>query len=118
VTLVDLEDQIGSKKNMNTTSYSSMSKIDDQESNTKEKVVLLNPEEFLLQYGPKTLNNLKEAIVTSFKLFWDGSISMYQDTAFSSTNNKEFLTALLDMRTNTEQDEEPPVTLIHGSETE
>jgi hypothetical protein len=43
---------------------------------------------------------------------------MYQETAYSSTNNKEFLTALLDMRTNTEQDEEPPVTLIHGSDTE
>jgi len=78
----------------------------------------LNPEEYLLQYGPKTLAALKNAIRTSFKLFWDGSISIYQETALSSTNNKEFLTTLLEMRTNTEHDEEPPVTLIHGAESE
>jgi len=35
---------------------------------------------------------------TSFKVFWDGSISLYKDTAFSSTNNKEFLNKLLDVR--------------------
>jgi len=36
----------------------------------------------------------------------------------SSSNNKEFLNTLLELRTETEQHEEPPVTLIHGAETE
>jgi len=56
----------------------------------------------LLQYGPKTLAQLHEAIRHSYKMFWDGSIAMFQETALSSTNNKEFLTELLDMRTNTD----------------
>lgn len=80
--------------------------------------MLLSPEESLLQYGPKTLAALHNAIRTSFKLFWDGSISLFQETALSSSNNKEFLNTLLEMRTASEQDEEPPVTLIHGAETE
>lgn len=84
----------------------------------KERVVLLNPEEYLLQYGPKTVNALKNAVRTSFKVFWDGSISMFMDTAYSSANNKEFLNALLELRTNTQNDTEPPVTLVHGYETE
>jgi hypothetical protein len=58
-----------------------------------------NPDEHLLQYGPKTLNSLCEAVESSFKIFWDGSISLYQDTAKSSTNNKVFLNALLEVRT-------------------
>ena len=32
---------------------------------------------YLLQYGPKTLAALQNAVRTSFKLFWDGSISIY-----------------------------------------
>lgn len=79
---------------------------------------MLNPEEYLLQYGPKTLASLQNAIRTTFKLFWDGTISLYQETALSSSNNKDFLNCLLEMRTNTEQDSEPPVTLIHGAESE
>lgn len=54
----------------------------------------------------------------SFKVFWDGSISMYPQTALSSSNNKTFMNKLLDVRQESEQDLEPPVTLIHGSETE
>jgi hypothetical protein len=43
---------------------------------------------------------------------------MYQDTVLSSQNNKEVLNTLLEMRTRTNEDEEPPVTLLHGQETE
>jgi len=71
-----------------------------------------------MQYGPKTLAMLHQAIKSTYKIFWDGSISLFQETAHSSQNNKDFLTTLLDTRTNTEQDDEPPVTLIHGNETE
>ena len=54
----------------------------------------------------------------SFKVFWDGSISLFKDTVFSSSNNKDFLNRLLDVRMKTETHTEPPVTLIHGMETE
>jgi hypothetical protein len=64
------------------------------------------------------LNKLIDAVKCSFKLFWDGCITVYQETAKSSTNNKDFLNALLELRTETDQDEEPPVTLIHGYNTE
>jgi hypothetical protein len=36
-----------------------------------------NPEEHMLQYGPKTLSSLCDAVESSFKIFWDGSISLY-----------------------------------------
>ena len=75
-------------------------------------------DEFLLQYGPQTISELGHLISHSFKVFWDGSISLYKDTVSSSTNNKEFLNKLLDMRMHTDQHQEPPVTLIHGHETE
>jgi len=68
----------------------------------------------VLAYGPKTMRSLKQAVNQSFKLFWDGSISMFQDTVLSSQNNKEILNTLLEMRTRTNEDEEPPVTLLHG----
>jgi len=74
--------------------------------------------EFALQYGPSTMAEITQALDGSFKVFWDGSISLYKDTVFSSSNNKDFLNKLLDMRTKTEQHAEPPVTLIHGMETE
>ncbi len=56
-TLIDLEDQ-----------------INKQES---EHVAIVTGEQYLLQYGPKTLAALQAAIKSTFKLFWDGSISMY-----------------------------------------
>ena len=78
----------------------------------------MNPDEYLLQYGPETMAELNHLLGQSFKVFWDGSISLYKDTAFSSTNNKEFLNKLLDVRMHSDQHQEPPVTLIHGQETE
>jgi hypothetical protein len=96
---------------------SSLLDLEDQINQKSEHVALVS-DEYLLQYGPKTLAALQQAVRTSFKLFWDGSISMYQETTHSSTNNKDFLSTLLEVRTNSDQDEEPPVTLIHGAETE
>ena len=75
-------------------------------------------EEFLIQFGPTTLADVVNQISHSFKLFWDGSISLFRDTTLSSTNNKDFLNRLLDVRMHSENDQEPPVTLIHGNETE
>ena len=43
---------------------------------------------------------------------------MYMDTVLSSKNNKDVLNTLLEMRQRTDNDEEPPVTLMHGQETE
>ena len=43
---------------------------------------------------------------------------MFQDTVLSSKNNKDVLNELLLMRRKTNEDEEPPITLLHGQETE
>lgn len=43
---------------------------------------------------------------------------MFIDTVLSSQNNKNTLNALLEMRSKTNDDEEPPITLLHGQETE
>jgi len=77
----------------------------------------LDSGEYLLQFGPETMSELLHYVSHSFKLFWDGSISLHKDTALSSTNNKDFLNKLLDVRMHSENDYEPPVTLIHGQET-
>lgn len=61
---------------------------------------------------------IEEAINHTFKLFWDGSISMYVDTFMSSVNNKDVVKTLLEARRRTQTDEEPPITLLHGHETE
>ena len=37
----------------------------------------LSHDQYLLQYGPRTLQTLIEAVQCSFKLFWDGCISCY-----------------------------------------
>lgn len=127
--IVDLEEQLAQRGNLSEKKSTVPQSVgqpdsgaktptDEQQPEPKERVVLLNPEEYLLGYGPKTLNALTNAVKTSFKVFWDGSISMYMDTALSSVNNKDFLNALLEIRTDTQNDEEPPVTLIHGAETE
>lgn len=73
---------------------------------------------YLLGYGPVTVQMLQKAIDSSFKLFWDGSVGMYIDTVIASRNNLDVLDTLLEMRTRTNEDEEPPVTLLHGQETE
>ena len=74
--------------------------------------------EFVLEFGPKTIHLLIEAVNCSYKLFWDGSISMFKDTSHSASNNKSFLLRLLEMRLATQEHQEPPVTLMHGPETE
>jgi 3-phosphoglycerate kinase len=73
---------------------------------------------YILAYGPKTVKAIQSAIRLSFKLFWDGSISMFKDTVLSSKNNKDVLNELLLMRRKTNEDEDPPITLLHGQETE
>mmetsp|Transcript_10128 Transcript_10128/g.13754 ORF Transcript_10128/g.13754 Transcript_10128/m.13754 type:complete len:103 (+) Transcript_10128:1904-2212(+) len=78
----------------------------------------MNAEEVMIQYGPETMAELANLLQHSFKVFWDGSISLYKETVSSSTNNKEFLNKLLDVRMASDQHQEPPVTLIHGIETE
>lgn len=59
-----------------------------------------------------------DVINSSFKVFWDGAICLYTDTVRSSSNNRDFVNALLEMRTESEQDQEPAVTLIHGAHSE
>lgn len=82
------------------------------------ETIEMNVNSFFVQYGEKTLNQILEAVSTSFKIFWDGSLSQFDDTIASSTNNKHFLNRLLDLRTETATHYEPPITLVHGEDTE
>lgn len=84
---------------------------------TKDETVVISERDYVLQFGPKTVDAIVEAVNTNFKLFWDGSVSMFNDTAHSATNNKHFLKALFEMRELTETHQEPPITLMHGQET-
>ena len=84
----------------------------------KDEFMTVSERDFVLQFGPKTVDTLLDIVESSFKLFWDGSIAMFNSTAQSSTNNKQFLKTLFDMRVNTQEHQEPPVTLLHGVETE
>ena len=85
---------------------------------SRVEIKQMDPDDFILQYGPETVSELGHLLAHSFKVFWDGSISLYNDTIYSSTNNKEFLNKLLDIRMHSDQHQEPPVTLIHGHDTE
>ena len=73
---------------------------------------------YVLAYGPKTIKALQDAIKLSFKLFWDGSVCLFLDSILACANNKEVLNTLLDVRTKTNEHEDPPVTLLHGQQTE
>lgn len=68
-----------------------------------EEAVLEEPkigeETYVLLLGPKTVKAIQRAVRLSFKLFWDGSVSLFKDTVLSSSNNKEVLNTLLDVRT-------------------
>ena len=48
----------------------------------------MNTSDYILQFGPKTIDAIMSAVNDSFKIFWDGSISMHKETVHSSTNNK------------------------------
>jgi hypothetical protein len=64
------------------------------------------------------MDDMVLSIKSSFKVFWDGSISLFKEAVLASSNNKNLVQALLNVRSETNNDEEPPVTLIHGHETE
>jgi len=54
----------------------------------------------------------------SFKVFWDGSLTLFKDAVLASESNKVFVSTLLDHRKATHDDIEPPIALLHGTETE
>jgi hypothetical protein len=60
-------------------------------------------------------------IPETFKLLWDGALSPLtsaSDSISCGLTNKLFVEKLLDLRVSTQNDDEPPVTLLHGPETE
>jgi len=77
----------------------------------------INENEFVVEFGPETQSQLS-LVESSFKLLWDGSLSVYKDNVLSSAFNKALVARLLDFRARTQNDDEPPVTLLHGAETE
>ncbi len=49
-----------------------------------------------------------------FKIFWDGTLSMFPESVLASSNNKQFVEKLLNVRTENNDHKEPSVALIHG----
>lgn len=89
-----------------------------EEGTPEEEGPSIPQDHYVLSFGPKTVKAIQDAVRLSFKLFWDGSISLFSDNVLASVNNKEVLNTLLDVRTRTNEHEDPPVTLLHGQHTE
>ena len=87
---------------------------EDGGDNAEEGPQGIPEDHYVLAYGPKTIKALQDAIKLSFKLFWDGSVCLFLDSILACANNKEVLNTLLDVRTKTNEHEDPPVTLLHG----
>ena len=92
--------------------------MDDPAEEEEETGPTINEDHYVIGYGPKTIEAIMSAVSQSFKLFWDGSVSMFMETALSSSNNKDVLKVLLELRRKTQNLEEPPVTFMHGIESE
>ena len=58
--------------------------MDDAMEEEEETGPTINESHYVLGYGPKTIEAVMQAVGQSFKLFWDGSISMFMETALSS----------------------------------
>jgi hypothetical protein len=84
----------------------------------------LNPHsDVILELGEDTRQLLFAAIPEAFKLLWDGSLSPYcgpivEGSLEGQKTNKRFTERLLDLRVQSQNDEEPQVTLLHGPETQ
>lgn len=61
---------------------------------------------------------LSSYVMDSFKVLWDGSISIWLGHHLASMSNKKFVEDMQSMRQATENDTEPPVTLLHGEQTQ
>ena len=64
------------------------------------------------------MRDLTETINCSFKVLWDGSVSLFKDSILAASNNKDLVSTLLTLREQSANDPEPPITLLHGTETE
>ena len=75
----------------------------------------IQPDEIVIEFPECQVNELVGGIQKAFKLIWDGSISIQTSHYLASMANKRFVEALQELRLQTEQDEEPPVTFCHGA---
>lgn len=115
-----MQDQMGSAENVASKEGTNDEAAAQQEEGGDEAQAepCIPEDNWVIQLGPKTVFALQKAINLSFKLFWDGSVCMFKETVLSSANNKHVLNTLLELRTKTNDHQEPPVTLLHGQETE
>lgn len=79
--------------------------------------------ELIIEFAEETKHHITSLIPTTFKLLWDGTLSPMppasaENSAYAQLTNKHFVETLLDVRVSSQNDDEPPVTLLHGSETE
>jgi hypothetical protein len=119
------ESEPGVEEHPRTTS--SMMRVDEQASHADGEESIHQDEvkstDVVLEYSDATREDLQALIPSTFKLLWDGTLSplppsVTADSAHALLTNKLFVERLLDLRVNSQNDDEPPVTLLHGSETE
>jgi hypothetical protein len=72
-------------------------------------------DEFIIDFD---VDYLIQKLSSVYKLFWDGSLSMVKTSVYASESNKRFVQELLNWRTITNEDPEPPIVLVHGIESE
>lgn len=61
----------------------------------------IQEDEYALEYGEATTQNMVRELEESFKFLWDGSISFFKDAVLASQTNKHLVQSLLDFRTRT-----------------
>lgn len=93
-----------------------------QEAESQEESESVKSNEIVVEYSNLTRQSLQDMIPFTFKLLWDGSLSpmsaLYPESAQANMTTKLFVEILFGLRVDTQNDEEPQVTLLHGSETE
>jgi hypothetical protein len=61
----------------------------------------IDANDYVFEFGTNTMFSLNMTVEKTFKVLWDGSISLFKDCMLANTNNKSFVSHLLDMRQRT-----------------
>jgi hypothetical protein len=93
------------------------SQVDEGEKEEEPKPREIESDEVILEFGESTTGLLHSRVNSSFKLLWDGQVSLFEGHHLASMSNRDFVETLQKLRLCSDQDQEPPVTFTHGSQT-
>ena len=86
----------------------------EEESPKKDQQRKIQEDEYIIEWGPMTIEALLDATRTSMKVFWDGSVSVYAEARMANESTKEFVHALAQLRIETMEIDVPAIALFHG----